>query len=211
MKKTLWIITIALSILLAVALPISFILHPTIGILSTKTKLLLSNQLYMSSFYIHVILGGIALLIGWVGFVDKIRKKYLKFHRMSGKAYVVCFSITAFTSILVSYNAYGGIVSQLGFMSVGIIALFTTIKGFITIRNKQIIAHQTWMRYSFACCLSTITLRIWSPILSVISQDEILTYQIVSWLSWIPNLVVAYWISSQKKVPKEFPFLTQSQ
>jgi uncharacterized membrane protein len=180
---------IFLAILTATLIPISFFLAPTEGILADKSKTLLANQLYMDSFYVHVVLGGIALLIGWVGFIDKIRAKYLTFHRIAGRIYVFCFLITALTSILVSYHAYGGLVSQLGFMTVGIIAIFTTLKGFSAILNKDIVEHQSWMRYSYACCLASVTLRLWNPILGLVMEDFMLIYQIVSWLSWVPNLL----------------------
>jgi uncharacterized membrane protein len=180
---------IFLAILTATLIPISFFLAPTEGILAEKSKTLLANQLYMDSFYFHVVLGGIALLIGWVGFIDKIRVKYLNFHRIMGRIYVFCFLITALTSILVSYHAYGGLVSQLGFMSVGIIAVFTTIKGFSAIMNREIVEHRAWMRYSYACCLASVTLRLWNPILGLFIEDFLLIYRVVSWLSWIPNLL----------------------
>jgi uncharacterized membrane protein len=180
---------IFLAILTATLFPTVFFLAPTQGILSEKSKTLLANQLYMDSFYVHVILGGIALLIGWVGFNDKIRTKYITFHRIAGRIYVFCFLITALTSILVSYHAYGGIVSQLGFMSVGIIAAFTTLKGFSAIMNREIVEHRAWMRYSYACCLASVTLRLWNPILGLFIEDFLLIYRVVSWLSWIPNLL----------------------
>lgn len=180
---------IFLAILTATLIPSSFFLAPTEGILADKSKTLLANQLYMDSFYVHVVLGGIALLIGWVGFIDNIRVKYLNFHRIAGRIYVFCFLITALTSILVSYHAYGGLVSQLGFMSVGIIAVFTTLKGFSAIMNKEIVEHRAWMRYSYACCLASVTLRLWNPILGLFMEDFKLIYQIVSWLSWVPNLI----------------------
>jgi uncharacterized membrane protein len=180
---------IFLAILTATLIPISFFLAPTQGILADKSKTLLANQLYMDSFYVHVILGGIALLIGWIGFIDKIRIKYQNFHRIIGRIYVICFLITAITSILVSYHASGGKVSQWGFMGIGIIAVFTTIKGFLAILNKEIEEHQAWMRYSYACCLASVTLRLWNPLLGLFINDFELMYQIVAWLSWIPNLL----------------------
>ncbi len=178
-----------LAIITATVIPYFFFQDPQVGILSTKTKELLASKIYINSFYIHVILGGIALGLGWIGFVDKIRAKFLGFHRIAGRIYVFCFLITAITSVLVSYNSYGGLVSQVGFMSVGIIAIFTTLMGFSAILKKEIKQHQAWMRYSYACCLASVMLRIWSPGLSLFISNDILVYQIVAWLSWVPNLL----------------------
>jgi uncharacterized membrane protein len=189
---------IFLAILTAILIPISFFLSPNHGILQDKDKTLLANQLYIDSFYVHVVLGGIALLIGWVGFMDKIRNKYLHFHRIAGRIYVFCFLVTGLTSILVSYHASGGIVSQLGFMSVGIIAVFTTIKGFSAILNKEIREHWAWMRYSYACCLASVTLRLWMPILSFFMEDFLTSYRIVAWLSWVPNLLFVKFYLNKK-------------
>jgi uncharacterized membrane protein len=189
MKSIPFLLMVFFAILTSLLIPYIFVQAPMQGILALKSKELISNQIYMISFYIHVILGGIALLIGWVGFIDRIRHKYIKFHRLAGKIYVICFLITAIISVLVSYNSYGGLISQIGFMSVGIIAIFTTVKGFIAIRKRDISEHQAYMRYSYACCLASVTLRLWSPILSIFIKDGLLIYQIVAWLSWLPNLL----------------------
>jgi hypothetical protein len=74
-------------------------------------------------------------------------------------------------------------------MSVGIIAVFTTLKGFSAIMNKEIVEHRAWMLYSYACCLASVTLRLWNPILGLFMEDFLLIYRIVSWLSWVPNLI----------------------
>jgi uncharacterized membrane protein len=189
---------IFLAILTAILFPTVFFLAPTQGILAEKSKTLLANQLYMDSFYVHVVLGGIALMIGWVGFIDKIREKYPTFHKISGRIYVFCFLITGLTSILVSYHAHGGLVSQLGFMSVGIIAVFTTLKGFSAILNKEIVEHRAWMRYSYACCLASVTLRLWIPILGFFFEDFLTLYRIVAWLSWVPNLLFVKFYLNKK-------------
>ncbi len=141
----------------------------------------------------------IALFIGWVGFSSKIRKRHLGFHKICGRIYVICFLITAITSILVSYHAMGGWVSQAGFMAVGIIAAVATYQGFVAIKNKNIALHMVWMRYSYACCLASVSLRILTPTFYMFLADEILIYRLAAWLAWLPNLAIAYIISSKKE------------
>lgn len=180
---------IFLAILTATLIPIMFFLSPMEGILGLKSKVLLANKLYMNSMYIHIVLGGIALLIGWVGFIEKIRLKYRRFHRITGRIYVICFLITAISSVGVSFNASGGWVSKSGFIMVGLIAIYTTFKGFVAIINGQIALHRIWMQFSYACCLASVTLRLWNIMFGLLSIDFYTSYSIVAWLSWVPNLL----------------------
>ena len=190
MRRTLLFSTMAFfALLVAILIPSVFYINPFTGILATKTKELLANKFYIDSFFIHVYIGGIALGIGWLNFVDKLRSKYIQLHRIIGRIYVLTFLITAITSLVVSYHAYGGIVSQVGFVAVGIAAIFTTLMGFASIVNGNVKSHQMWMRYSYACCLASVTLRIWSPVLSLVIADELTLYGVVAWLSWVPNLL----------------------
>ncbi|MCP9767222.1 DUF2306 domain-containing protein [Lacihabitans sp. LS3-19] len=198
MKRLLFFLMIFLALLTAILIPSGFFTSPFTGILATKTKELLANQYYIDSFFIHVYIGGIALGVGWLNFVNSIRVKYLQFHRIIGRIYVLTFLITAITSVVVSYHAYGGIVSQFGFIFIGLIAIFTTLMGFAAIVNGNLKSHQVWMRYSYASCLASVTLRIWSPILGLIMEDELLIYQIVAWLSWVPNLLFVRFYLNRK-------------
>lgn len=55
------------------------------------------------------------------------------------------------------------------------------------------------MIYSYAVCFSAVTLRIWLPLLIVVTGEFINAYQIVGWLSWVPNLIVAYFIINKNR------------
>lgn len=49
------------------------------------------------------------------------------------------------------------------------------------------------------------TLRIWLPLLTITLGEFMVAYKIVGWLSWVPNLVVAYFIihsGKSKPVPQ---------
>lgn len=48
------------------------------------------------------------------------------------------------------------------------------------------------MVYSYALCFSAVTFRLWLPLLIWLFSDFTPAYQLVAWLCWIPNLLVAY-------------------
>ena len=50
------------------------------------------------------------------------------------------------------------------------------------------------MIYSYAACFAAVTLRLWLPLLVFLFGDFIKAYVLVSWLCWVPNIIVAYFI-----------------
>lgn len=71
---------------------------------------------------------------------------------------------------------------------------FTTLFAFTSIKKGNVIKHQKLMIYSYAACFSAVTLRIWLPILISTLGGFLPAYRVVAWLSWIPNIIVAYFI-----------------
>jgi len=161
------------------------------GLLATKPVELLKNNLWNFAFYTHLSLGGIALLIGWAQFSQKWRKSKPQAHRIIGKTYVISVLISAICAIYIGINATGGTIAKTGFIFLGIIWLITTIEAYRKARSREFGDHQKWMTYSYAACFAAVTLRLWMPILIAITGDFISAYQIVAWLCWVPNLLLA--------------------
>jgi len=197
-KRIIWIAFALMAILIGLYPLIYFIIDRQFGLLSTKSTALLENDLWNVAFYGHITLGGIALLIGWLQFSDKIRKSYLSWHRRAGFIYMVSVLLSGICGIYIALYAAGGTVSALGFGTLGVIWIGFTIFSFKAVKGGNIAAHEKWMTYSYAACFAAVTLRIWLPILAGTIGNFMMAYQIVSWLCWVPNLVVAYWIISRK-------------
>ena len=104
------------------------------------------------------------------------------------------FLITALSGFFIAFNATSGLIPALGFGCVTVIAFYTTLKAYLEIRKGDVVSHQKMMAYSYACCFAAVTLRIWSPFLTISLGSFDIAYPIVAWLSWIPNLMIAHWI-----------------
>lgn len=193
-QKILWIVFATLAILVGLYPNLYFIVDRKFGLLSTKDAALLNNTLWNVAFYTHIILGGIALLIGWTQFSVQLRAKYLNLHRNIGKIYVLSGLLSACAGFFIAFYATGGIIASLGFLCLAIIWFSTTLKAYFDIRHKNIIRHQKMMIFSYAACFAAVMLRIWLPLLTVLLHDFTPAYQIVAWLCWIPNVLVAYFI-----------------
>ena len=200
-KKASFILLAVLASLVGIYPVIYFFIDRRFGLLNTKTEALLESSIWNITFYVHIVLGGIALLIGWTQFVSKWRKRNQNLHRKFGKVYVFTVFISAVTSIYIALFATGGMVPSIGFICMGIVWFFTTFKAYTDIRKRNILSHQRMMIYSYATCLAAVTLRIYLPIFISIFNDFNKAYAVVAWLSWVPNLFVAY-IIIQNLYPK---------
>ena len=174
---------------------IYFIIDRKFGLLSSKSAELLSDISWNVGFYSHILLGGLALLIGWTQFSPKWRKNKIRLHRNVGKAYIIFAFISSLAGIYIGFHATGGLVAKLGFISLGIIWFITTLSAYLSIRKGDVKTHQILMTYSYAACFAAVTLRIWLPILINIFDGEFIpAYRIVAWISWVPNLIFAYFV-----------------
>jgi hypothetical protein len=182
-------------ILLISVYPLQFFLvEGKVGILDMKSDALLADWVWKTFFYLHISFGGLALLVGWTQFNKRLRERYRAVHRTLGKMYVFSVWLSALGVGYIGFFAEGGLIAFLGFMTGGLIWSYTNTRGYLFIRQGNVWEHQKCMMYSYATCVGAVTLRIWLPLLSSTTNDFILSYQIVSWMAWAPNLVVAYFL-----------------
>lgn len=170
-----------------------------IALLESKSDALLSNAGWRVGFYAHIVAGGIALMIGWTQFVKSWRTRYPHVHRSLGKLYIIAVCISGLAAVCIAPFATSGWIAALGFGSLGLIWLYTTLQAYLSVRRRDFVRHERLMIYSYAACFAAVTLRVWLPLLIVVFQLKFNTaYPIVAWLSWVPNLLVANWIVRQK-------------
>ena len=192
MKRILFILIAIMAILVGFYPLLYLFAESRFGLLNSKTETLLNNYAWKAGFYAHIVPGGIAMLLVWMQFVDRWRLRHPRFHRNAGKFYVLAALTPSLAAIRITYFSTGGVIPATGFMLLGIVWLLTTVKAYSSIRKYRIEEHRRMMIYSYAACLSAVTLRIYLPALIVLFDDFIVAYSIVAWLCWIPNLLIAY-------------------
>ena len=134
----------------------------------------------------HVLFGTIALLSGPLQFSSRFRQRYLKLHRILGRAYVVSVFIGAFTGIALAAGRPGlpGTSMQAAAWMV------CTTAAFITARNRQITQHRQWMARSYAVTFTFVSSRVlnlwpryWSHLGDVFSAVGVVAFTLVSLLA----------------------------
>jgi len=104
---------------------------------------------------------------------------------------VLVGGVAAFDMALVSQY---GMPTHAGFGLLAVLWLGTTTKAYLSIRAGDQVTHRQWMTRSFALTYAAVTLRIYVPLSQVLGIPFEPAYQVISWLCWVPNLIVAEWI-----------------
>ena len=148
--------------------------------------------------WLHIVGGGIALLIGTFQMNTWLRKKRLSFHRNLGKVYLIAVLLAGLGGIWLARHAMGGVFTKLGFGMLGILWLYTGINAYVSIRGGDIVSHRRWMIRNYALTLAAVTLRIYLPLSAVAGISFGSAYAAIAWMCWIPNLIVAEWYFIQR-------------
>jgi uncharacterized membrane protein len=170
------------------------------GLWASKTKELIDNVIWHTAFYIHITFGGIALSTGWTQFSKRLRDRYLNTHRLIGKIYVTAVTLSSLAGFYIALFASGGIISTLGFGSLALLWFFTIMKAYTSILKKDIKQHENWMIRNYALAFAAVTLRLYLPFSQAVMHIDFITaYRFISWLCWVPNVVVAEIIVNSRK------------
>lgn len=190
-NKIYWILLGLLAIGVGLYPLLYLIMDEPEGILLSKSEALLSNVIWKTGFFLHIIPGGIALLVGWTQFSAKIRRDKVHLHRLLGKIYVSAALVSGLAGFSIAWFATGGIVAKIGFALLGFLWFATTLLAYFSILKGDTLRHEKMMIFSYALCFAAVTLRLWLPLLILSIGDFIPAYRIVAWLCWIPNLLFA--------------------
>jgi hypothetical protein len=133
----------------------------------------------------HTLSGVIALLAGPMQFSSRLRQRYLKFHRVLGRIYVVSVFIGAFTGIALAWGRPG--LPGTSMQAAAWIACTTA--AFITARNRQFAQHRQWMIRSYAVTFTFVSSRVlnlwpryWSHLGDTLSAVGVIAFTLVSLL-----------------------------
>src|SRR5918998_509356 len=110
---------------------------------------------------LHVVLGGVYLVLAPLQFVRRIRTRHLGYHRWVGRVLVaiglVVGATALFMGLVIPFSGWGerviiGLFGGLFLLALG--------KGFVHIRAGRVASHREWMIRAFAIALSIATMRL---------------------------------------------------
>jgi len=148
---------------------------------------------YKIAFFTHVYTAILVLPAGFTQFSLYIRRKLPALHRYSGWVYAAVVILLAGPSgLYMGVYANGGFISQISFILLAVLWITFTLIAVIKAVQGDYKSHREFLFRSFALTISAITLRAWKYLLVFLFEPRPMdVYQIVAWLGWIPNIIIA--------------------
>jgi uncharacterized membrane protein len=115
-----------------------------------------NNPIWVSS---HLIGGTLALVTGPIQFSKWMRNKYINFHKLTGKIYIIGAFITGLSAVRLSLIS-SCVTCRVSLFILAVLVLFTTFSAWWCVKNRNIKAHQQFMLRSYICILSFVAVRI---------------------------------------------------
>lgn len=151
--------------------------------------------------YAHVFGASVAMALGPFQFSTRFRAKYLNVHRWFGRLYLgIGVLIGGAAGLFMAHYAFGGLPAKLGFGGLALAWLYTGVQAYRAIRAGDVTTHRRWMVRNFALTFAAVMLRIYLPASYAAGIDGNVSYPIIAWLCWVPNLIVAEYCFNRSRV-----------
>jgi uncharacterized membrane protein len=146
---------------------------------------------------VHVLFGGVFLILTPLQLSSRVRNRFLRFHRWSGRVLVVValpVGISAF--VFVALFPYGGFAAASAAFVVDAFFLIALVSGFVAIGRGDVARHREWMIRMFSVALAVANIRIVGMILFVVTGAKVEeTLGVSFWTGWLSTLAAAeLWI-----------------
>lgn len=163
----------------------------------------------------HVMFGSVAMVTAVAQIWPRLRRRHPVFHRRAGRVYVgAAIPAAAFAMVIGAATPFGPLLAVSNVL-LGAVWLWFTINGFMAARRRRFADHRRHMARSATVALSTITNRVWTPVLFISLQplqdrvfggnEEHYLWFVAglgAWLGWtIPLAGVQWWLTRKPVVP----------
>jgi uncharacterized membrane protein len=150
---------------------------------------------------VHIVPGLLFMILGPLQFSSGIRARHLRWHRLSGRVFVVCGLVIGISALVMSFGmpAIGGVNQAAATTLFGAFFLCALCKAFWHIRRREVALHREWMIRAFSIGLAVAAIR---PIVGLFFATSPLTglaprefFGIAFWIGFVLHLIAAeVWI-----------------
>lgn len=187
-KRSMWIWGLGAFLSLGIALYGYRYLVPPMAVAPPDVA---KNLMIRPWLTIHAGFAATALLIGPFQFVRGVRTARPHLHRWMGRIYVAACLIGGSAGLVLAYGTDAGPIAQAGFGLLAICWITCAAQAWRLALAGRFVEHRRWMTRSFALTFAAVTLRLYLPVAPILGYPFLDGYRAISWLCWVPNLIVA--------------------
>lgn len=200
MKKLALILFLIIGAVSMIAMSSHYLYSDDTGIL--RKKAVAKSLWYLITFRSHVFFGLIAICVGPLQFIERLRKSRKSLHKTLGYLYCSSVLLSSMAGLGIAQFAMGGWITSLGFSILAIFWFFTIIMLATAARSGDFKKHKKWSYFSYALTFAAISQRtlLLLPLLTSVPFMPI--YQLSAWLPWLLNLGMAAYLLSIKSEKK---------
>lgn len=184
-SKSLWWIGAVSSVLIALVSYRYFV--PAIPVPSNVAANLMARPWLV----VHAGLAATALITGPWQFIPRLRARWPRVHRVLGRTYIFSCLIGGFAGLLLASGALAGPIARAGFGLLAIVWIGINANAFRLALIGRYAEHRQWMIRSFALTFGAVLLRVYLPASQAMGIEFMTAYRAISWLAWVPNLMLA--------------------
>lgn len=145
---------------------------------------------------LHVLPGGLFLLLAPLQFSPWVRSRFIQFHRWSGRVLVLAAITAASTGLYFGLSMpFAGPGESVPIALFGGLLLYALGKAVVAIRGGQVARHREWMIRAFALALAVSTVRIVGAVLDLTMTPAGFgprpMFVIAIWTGWVVTLGAA--------------------
>ncbi|HEX3367643.1 DUF2306 domain-containing protein [Phenylobacterium sp.] len=184
-SKSLWWVGAVSSVLIALVSYRYFI--PSIPVPSN----LAANLMAKPWLVVHAGLAATALITGPWQFIPRLRARWPRVHRVLGRVYVFSCLVGGAAGLLLASGTSAGPIARAGFGLLAIVWIGVNANAFRLALAGRYAEHRQWMIRSFALTFGAVLLRVYIPASQAMGIEFMTAYRAISWLAWVPNLLLA--------------------
>jgi uncharacterized membrane protein len=140
---------------------------------------------------VHASFASIALILGAFQFFPRLRARWPAWHRRAGTVYVAACLVGGVAGLGLAAGTSSGPVAMAGFGLLGVLWIGFTANAWRLARAGDFARHRRWMIRGYALTFAAVTLRLYLAAALASSLDGLAAYRAISFLCWVPNLIVA--------------------
>lgn len=158
---------------------------------------------YQWAFWLHIISGPPALILGLLLLSTTFRQRFPVWHRWIGRIQVanVLFLLVP-SGLWMSFYAAAGHWAGLGLAVLSFLTAGTILMGFLTALRKKFAQHRIWMLRNFTLLSSAVVLRLMAGTASWFAYGPDWFDVLAVWASWLLPTLILEWSLRRKPIGK---------